>query len=124
MNDITTVLPDIALRFNIEHPSYEESYVFGYECAVSGLEEKENPFKVGSAAAEQWAEGWWAFMSAEEPLFTKEDLASENWTINKNKAANDAHYQHKHSILTLVIEISGAIAASALVGYQLLELVA
>jgi hypothetical protein len=43
--------------------------------------------------------------------------------LDKEMAANDRQYQ-KSSIMTLVFEISGAIAASAIVGYQLLELVA
>jgi hypothetical protein len=124
MNDITAILPDIALRFNVAHPSYEESYVFGYECAHAEVPEEENPFTMGSASAEQWMEGWWAYMGGEMPLFTKEDLAQADWDSQKVSAVNDPQYHHKHGIMTLVIEISGAIAASALVGYQLLELVA
>jgi hypothetical protein len=118
MNDITTVLPDIALRFNMAHPSYEESYVFGYECATAEVDEEDNPFKAGSAAASHWQEGWWDYMSGEAPLFTKENVFQEA------EAVNDSEYQQKHGIFTLVMEISGAIAASAIVGYQLLELVA
>ena len=60
MNDITALLPHIKLRFNIDHPSYEECYIFGYECAVSEVAEEENPIPEGSQEAEQWLEGWWA----------------------------------------------------------------
>ena len=60
MNDITALLPDIKLRFNIDHPSYEECYIFGYECAVLEVDESENPFHEGSPESEQWLEGWWA----------------------------------------------------------------
>ena len=123
MNDTTALLPHIKLRFNIEHPNYEECYLFGYECGTSEIAEEENPFRIGSQEAEQWLEGWWAGFYGEEPLFDLNGLESEQLDLNKEIAANDKQYQ-KSSFLTLVFEISGAIAASAIVGYQLLELVA
>lgn len=122
MNDTIALLPDLKLRFNIEHPSYEECYLFGYECALSEVAEEDNPFRQNSQEAEQWVEGWWAGMYGEKPLF---DLSSleDDAELSKEIAANDHSYQ-KSSFLTLVFEISGAIAASAIVGYQLLDLVA
>lgn len=122
MNDTTALLPHIKLKFNIEHPSYEECYLFGYECAHSEVAEEDNPFRAGSQEAEQWLEGWWAGFYGEEPLFDMSIFADEEPEV-KHEAANDQQYQ-KTSILTLVFEISGALAASAIVGYQLLELVA
>ncbi len=123
MNDTLALLPHIKLRFNIDHPSYEECYIFGYECGVSEVPEEENPFPAGSPEAEQWLEGWWAGVFGEKPLFNMSDLDSGN-NIMLQAAANDSIYCHKHSFLSLVFEISGALAASAIVGYQLFELVA
>jgi hypothetical protein len=122
MNDTTALLPHLRLRFNIEHPSYEECYLFGYECATAELGEEENPFKEGSQESEQWLEGWWAGFYGEQPLFDLDNLETAE-PLSKADAANDVHYQ-KSSFLALVFEISGAIAASAIVGYQLLDLVA
>ena len=124
MNDITALLPDIKLRFNIDHPNYEECYIFGYECAVLEVAEEENPFREGSQEAEQWLEGWWAGAYGEKPLFDMSSLDQEETQLDQVIAANDQQYCHKHSFLSLVFEISGAIAASAIVGYQILELVA
>ena len=124
MNDTTALLPDLKLRFNIDHPSYEECYIFGYECAVLEVDEEENPFKAGSHQAEQWLEGWWAGVFGEEPLFDIGNEVVNETLVNKALASNDQQYCQKHSFLSLVFEISGAIAASAIVGYQLLELVA
>lgn len=124
MNDTTALLPDIKLRFNIDHPSYEECYILGYECAVLELDEVENPFREGSQEAVQWLEGWWAGAYGEEPLFDISNLDQEEIQLDKVIAANDQQYFYKHSFLSLVFEISGAIAASAIVGYQILELVA
>lgn len=124
MNDTTALLPHIKLKFNIDHPSYEECYMFGYECATSEVSEEENPFREGSQEAEQWLEGWWAGAYGEQPLFDMNALEEEFEYLNKETAANDHQYHHKHNFFTLVLEISGAIAASAIVGYQLLELVA
>ncbi|HRD68897.1 MAG: transmission trait enhancer LetE [Legionella sp.] len=122
MNDTTALLPHIKLRFNIEHPSYEECYMFGYECALSEVAEEDNPFREGSQESEQWLEGWWAGAYGEKPLFDLNTMQQEE-ELHIESAAND-HQYHKSSFLTLVFEISGAIAASAIVGYQLLELVA
>jgi hypothetical protein len=124
MNDTTAILPHIKLRFNIDHPSYEECYIFGYECSLLEVAEEENPFRAGSQEAEQWLEGWWAGAYGEKPLFEMSSLEQEEIHLDKVIAANDQQYCHKHSFLSLVFEISGAIAASAIVGYQLLELVA
>ncbi|MBN9231096.1 MAG: transmission trait enhancer LetE [Legionella sp. 40-6] len=125
MNDINAILPDIRLRFNIEHPSYEESYTMGYESALAQAAEEDNPFAFGTPEAEQWLEGWWDALSGDEPLF---DLKLQQETheveLIEEMAANDQQFFKKHGFLSLVIEISGAIAASALVGYQLFELVA
>ncbi|BCA96738.1 transmission trait enhancer LetE [Legionella antarctica] len=127
MNDTTALLPHIKLRFNIDHPSYEECYLFGYECAILEVTEEDNPFREGSQEAEQWLEGWWAGAYGEKPLFDMSSLEEEELKevrIEKVIAANDQQYCQKNSFLSLVFEISGAIAASAIVGYQLLELVA
>lgn len=124
MNDITALLPDMKLQFNIDHPDYEECYLFGYECALADISEDHNPFSAGSRESEQWSEGWWAGFYGEEALFNKESIfAEEESTPEVVAAANDAFYQ-KSKFLTFVFEISGAIAASAIVGYQLFELVA
>ncbi|MDR3442836.1 MAG: transmission trait enhancer LetE [Legionella sp.] len=124
MNDITALLPHIKLRFNMDHPSYEESYAMGYECALAYASEEDNPFQKGTQEAEHWLEGWWDALAGEEPLFDISTYENEDVLLTKELAANDQQYVHKHSFLSLVIEISGAIAASALVGYQLFELVA
>lgn len=124
MNDTTTLLPDLKLRFNIEHPSYEECYVFGYECALAELSEEDNPFKEGSHESEQWLEGWWDAAYGEKPLFDLNTLEVKIDRISRDHSANDHSYNQKNSFMSLVFEIGGAIAASALVGYQLLELVA
>ncbi|KTC76813.1 hypothetical protein [Legionella brunensis] len=128
MNDITALLPHIKLRFDIEHPNLEECYAYGYECALAEISEENNPYREGSQEYEQWAEGWWAGFYGEKPLF---ELAEEllEPEANKKEAANDYSY---HSItnmvsanfLTKVLKITGAIAATAVVGYQVLDLVA
>ncbi len=124
MNDTTAILPHIKLRFNIEHPNYEECYMFGYECALSEVTEEENPFRERSQESEQWLEGWWAGAYGEHPLFDFTSVEEEEKFLERKIAANDQQYHSKHNFLSLVLEISGAIAASAIVGYQLLELVA
>lgn len=126
MNDATTLLPDIKLRFNIEHPNLEDCYVFGYQCAQNEVNEEENPFRDGTQEHEYWAEGWWAGFYGEEPIFdVNSGLAEDEMT--ENAAANDQSYHYFHfseSFLATVIKITGALAATAVVGYQVLDLVA
>jgi ribosome modulation factor len=122
--DTNLLLPHIKLRFNIDHPSYEECYLFGYECGLSEVSEEDNPFQAHSKEADQWIEGWWAAAYGEEPLFDMGSMDREDTKMFQGYAAHDQQYCYKHSFLSLVFEIGGAIAASAIVGYQLLELVA
>lgn len=124
MDDTTMVLPDVKLRFNIENPNPEECYGYGYECAQTGIAEDCNPYRKGSAASEQWIEGWWAGFYGEESIFNSPILANESVNIDP-MAANDQVYHEKlDNFFIRLLEISGVIAVSAIVGYQLIELVA
>ena len=124
MNDETMLLPHIKLRFNIEHPNLEDYYVHGYECATADLCEDENPCQPGSQASEHWLEGWWAGFYEEPPAYELTTTIDEV-AIETQDAANDLIYHHeKESFLITFLEITGVIALSAIVGYQLLELVA
>lgn len=120
MNNMNTLLPHIKLRFNIEHPNFEECYAYGYECAVADIKEEENPYRLGSKEGEQWLEGWWAGFYGEKPLYELPDSSDMDAA-----AANDTIYNENMShFITLVLEITGILAVSAAVGYQVIELVA
>lgn len=123
MNDTTTaILPDLRLRFNIEHPSFEDCYAYGYECASAEISEEENPFRVGSKESEQWREGWWAGFYGEEPLYA---LTHDIEDRSEFEAANDHHFfEHRSGFFTKMFELTSMLAVSAAVGYQLLDLVA
>ena len=124
MNDMTALLPHIKLRFNIEHPSFEDCYAYGYECALAEINEEANPFLMGSKESEQWVEGWWAGFYGEKPLY---ELASEESVDGTSEAgaANDhVYYESLGCFFAKVMELTGMIAVSAIVGYQVLDLVA
>lgn len=128
MNDTTELLPHIKLRFNIEHPSFEECYSYGYECALAEVEEDENPFREGSIEYEQWQEGWWAGFYGEKPLY-EPTIEAETLPTGESEAANDQTYHFITSLvssnfLANMLKITGALAATAVVGYQVFELVA
>ena len=126
MNDMTALLPHIKLRFNIEHPSFEDCYAYGYECALADINEEANPYHLGSNESEQWLEGWWAGFYGEEPLFDLSTLPIEEPSVAIGKAVNDeSFFTPKVNLMLLrFLEISGALAVSAIIGYQLIELVA
>ena len=122
MNDTARLLPYLKLRFNVDHPSFEECYVYGYECALAEISEGENPYPQGSKLNEQWLEGWWAGFYGDRPLFEVEQIEAESFEFD---AANDQAFQEKtDNFLLKFLEISGVIVVSAFVGYQLIELVA
>lgn len=128
MNDTTELLPHIKLRFNIEHPSYEECYVFGYECAIAEVNEEDNPYREGTKEYGQWVEGWWAGFYGEKPLFELAD-SSDLSLLAEHDAANDQFYHIISGIVgsnffANMLKFTGALAATAVVGYQVLELVA
>ena len=125
MNNMTALLPHIKLRFNIEHPSFEECYAFGYECALAEVSEESNPYSSGSKENEQWVDGWWAGFYGEKPLY---ELIDETEPSNKTgliEAANDrVYYETLGCFFAKVMEITGMLAVTAVVGYQLIDLVA
>lgn len=121
MSDYTGILPHIKFQFDLKHPTLEECYIFGYECALANLEEESNPYDLTSKEGEQWAEGWWAAFYGEEPLFDWHHLEDTEVL----DADNDAHYtEGREGYFTRVLEIVGVIAVSAILGYQVLDLVA
>jgi len=125
MKDMKAILPHIKLRFNLEHPSIEESYHFGYECALAELDIAENPFQEGTSLHDHWQEGWWAGFYGEKPLFELAVHPDEASALDVEAAANDAkYYQDTSSTIKRWLKITGALAASAIVGYQVLDMVA
>lgn len=125
MNDISTLLPDLKLRFNIEHPSFEECYAYGYECALEEVSEEDNPYPLNSKESEQWLEGWWAGLYGEQPLYELGDYVSKSTMTDIPAAANDHSYHESFgNLMTKIIEITGVLAATAFVGYQMIDLVA
>ena len=126
MNNMTALLPHIKLRFNIEHPSFEECYAYGYECALAEINEEENPYCLSSKESEQWLEGWWAGFYGEKPMY---DVAHETESVVTTSgeigAANDhVYHENLNSFLVKFMEITGVLAVSAAVGFQLIDLVA
>ena len=121
MSQAQELLPHIKLRFNIEHPTFEETYVFGYECALADAEESINPYPSGTKENEQWSEGWWAGFYNEKPLFSLDDIDQKK---HINSANEQVYTDNRHNMLVRFFEISGVIVMSAIVGYQIFELVA
>lgn len=123
MDKIETLLPYVKLKFNIEYPMLDECYQFGYECAEAKIEEEQNPFEPGTAEYDYWTDGWWdAFYGAEQHL-TPALVAGVNI---QDAAANDSIFgTAKNKIfLKRFFKITMVLAASALLSYQVLDLVA
>lgn len=127
MNDTKALLSLLKLRFNIEHPSIEESYAYGYECGSAGVDLEENPFRLRTLEAEHWIEGWWAGFYGETPLFTIEDdiQGQMEQEVGIITAVNDHVFgDSKKEFLIKLLEITSVIGIAAMVGYQVFELVA
>src|SRR3990167_3178011 len=115
MNEINMV-PDLKLRFNINCPDLEECYSEGYESALEEIAEENNPYKEGTLEHEYWQEGWFAGLYEEEPALTLEHIEEKSIT----EAANEKIYHYAQDFLVRFFKITSALAATALVGYQVL----
>lgn len=126
MNDTKALLSLLKLRFNIDHPSIEECYTFGYECGQAGIEIDENPFQTSSLEKDHWVEGWWAGFYGEKPLFNISDASEPKVIQEAVVAVNDHHYAEssKSDFFIKLLEITSVIGIAAMVGYQVFELVA
>jgi|GEM_PF-723365 len=126
MNDMNVLLPHIKLRLNIDHPGYEECYAYGYECAVAEISEDDNPFTEGSDEFEQWSEGWWAGFYGEEPLFSLTETTSTDAAEAEALVAANEHEYHpfRDGLFEKCLNLTGALVATVIVGYQVLDLVA
>lgn len=125
MNDTTALLPILKLNFNIKHPNIEEVYSYGYDCADAGVDIEDNPFHANSIEFEHWCEGWWAGFYNEEPLFALDESVSSLEKQPSKHAVNDHVFSESMGeLLVRVLEITSVIGVAAVVGYQVLELVA
>lgn len=127
MTYTTTILPHVRLQFAIDNPSLEECYAYGYQAATAELSEDENPYGEGSLEFEQWQEGWWASLYGENPMYEVPPLAeSESELISLDtSAANDRWFiPRSGSLISRFARVTSAIAATAIVGYQVIDLVA
>jgi len=127
MHELDDVLPDVKLHFNIKYPILEDCYAYGYTCALSDLHADENPYPHGSKEWEHWAEGWEAGFYGEKPLFhpTESDVTTHIEHAENETAVNDQMFQDlRDGYLTKVLEIASVIAVSAILSYQVIDLVA
>ncbi|WP_419419536.1 transmission trait enhancer LetE [Legionella sp. D16C41] len=134
MDNLNSLLPYIRLHFNIENPDLEECYAFGYECAKAEISEDENPYNVNTLEYEQWQEGWWDGFYGEEPLYSltisedklqdKQGRAEKAPMIDVTAANDQTYHPLYNSFIASLLRLSGALAATAVVGYQVIDLVA
>lgn len=128
------ILPSLRLQLNVAKPNLEDVWTEGYEVSMSGGHEESNPYEINSTEHEHWSQGWWAGFYGEEPLYQNESIQPEIHSVAaqlrqvevKQPAANAPIWMHpsvkrwaKH-----VVRIAGALAATAVVGYQIIDLVA
>lgn len=123
MNTPGDALPYVRLQFNIDNLELDDCYAEGYDHAIKHGDESANPFPESTLEAEHWALGWWDGFYQEKPL--------HNVSLDTNPAAyypavNDAHFTQDpiEPLLYRILKISGALFASAILGYQFFDFVA
>ena len=88
------------------------------------MAEDANPFAVNSNESEQWLEGWWAGFYGEEPIYELGEYLDQENPALIAKAANDHFYENLSGFFIKVIELTSVFVGVALVGYQVIDLVA
>ena len=122
-DELTALLPHLKFHFHVAHPTLEECYAYGYECALVNVEEDDNPYRLNSPEREQWIEGWWAGFYQEQPLFSLEADAKHDAAESDLLSANDMVYHREQTHYFLrALEIAGVIAVSAILGYQVFDI--
>lgn len=125
MNDMTTLLPYVRLHLNLKYPNLEDCYSAGYDAACAESLEEENPYPAHTRENEQWLEGWWAGFYGEVPLYVAEGFENLELLSYESPAANDHVYgEDKQGLFARMMELTGLLAVSSVLGYQLLDLVA
>lgn len=124
MKEINELLPYVKLKMAVESPTLESCYIDGYLAMQAEIAEESDPFNAGSSESEMWLQGWWAAFYGEEPLF---DLKTEKYNpkvegIIKHEAANDSVFAS--ASFGRVVKVAGAIAATAFLGYQVMDMMA
>jgi hypothetical protein len=113
----TNIEGDLKLKLHIEFPDLEDCYVDGYACALAGIHESTNPYQEDCIEGQYWSEGWWSGFYSEKALFNLDGAV-----IDKTQPKPEEH--KVANMIVRILEISGVIAVSALVGYQIWDLVA
>ena len=114
MKTIGDVLPYVRLKFNIDNIDLEDCYTEGFEFARNNRDESENPFLPDTREAEHWSLGWWDGFYAQQPALKA-----------REPAVNESHFsQETDPLIYRILKISGALFASAIIGYQIFDLVA
>lgn len=129
MKNSKTILPDVLLDMHMKHPELDECYFDGFSCGQAELNTNENPFQADSIESRYWLDGWMDAQLGQEPLFDPDSFVSDRAPqLVRVSAKNSGTYysasQAQRKNLIRLIEITGAIAVSAFLGYQLIELVA
>lgn len=69
MTDNTELLSHMRLHFHVQHPSYDEVWLEGFDEGQNEFNEEDNPYPEDSMAYQFWNDGWWAAFYGEAPLF-------------------------------------------------------
>lgn len=134
MNTETTndVLPYVKFLFEIDNPSLEECYQYGYQMSVDGALEEDNPYAGrGEKEAEYWQQGWWDACYGIEPMFAFEPSAQQtvtpvdqalHWV--EETAANEGDFEEQVDSKITTISKIAAVLAGAFLSYQVLDMIA
>lgn len=133
MTTNNNILPHLRLKFHVDHPGLEECWAEGYEAAQLNQPEESNPYTDNTTEFQHWNEGWWSGFYEEEPiteLTSKRELTPPAFTeiteVAVRPAANESHWTGADvkTYAKRVAKIAGAIAATGVVVYQILDIVA
>ncbi len=109
MSNGNEILPDLLLKFEIEHPDIDDLYLEGYQAGLKNLSESINPYPKDSDNHHYWNEGWWDAFFEEAPVFMPLTEYSHAGVVADTAihCANDESLidENKESLFSLLFQV-------------------
>lgn len=134
MQNEKEIIPYLRLMLNIQYPPLDECWLDGYESGGAEVEDKDNPYPESSAEHEYWLEGWWEGFYQVNTSLAKTNIKRDAKKIQTKpskvtqQTSSSLSKKHQHRFdrwgkIMRFVKVSGVIAATFIISYQLIDVI-